>query len=464
MNHSDSERIAAFLEARNFEPASEIAKADLAIFNTCGVRQSAEDRVYGQIRNLATRNLKHETKKIIVLTGCLANRKDTQKRLKNKVDLFCEIKDFPKKIEKLLVTSYRLWVTPRKNSLNNYLSIMPKFSTKYSAFIPIMTGCNNFCSYCVVPCARGREISRPAEDILKEARLLIKKGYKEIILLGQNVNSYKSVIGNLKSVIGRKNPNCLPTGQAGLPRRQADKLPITNYKNINFSDLLKMINNIPGNFWISFISNHPKDMNDELIETIAKLKKVCECVHLPIQSGDDEILKKMNRKYTVKQYLKLVGKIRKAFAKHKPNVPCAITTDIIVGFPGETRKQFLGSAEIMKKVKYDMAYTAQYSPRPETAAWKIKDNVSRKEKGKREKILTEILKKTALENNKKYAGKVFEVLVEKEKNGFCFGKTRSLKNVRFQSPSPFKNLVGNFVKVKITKAAVWNLDGKINIK
>lgn len=449
MNHSDSERIAAFLEKQGFQPLSNdanlsaeaLARADLAIFNTCGVRQSAENRVYGQIHNLATRNMKRETKKTIILTGCLANRDDVQKRLKGKVDLFCEIKDFPEKIKGLLSKANCLPCNPPKN----YLSIRPNRKSDFSAFIPIMTGCNNFCAYCVVPYARGREISRPAEDILKEAKELIEKGYKEIIFLGQNVNSY----------IDTHPPRRNRRSSLTLGNRE-----LKDEGKINFSQLLKKINALPGNFWISFVSNHPKDMTDELIEIIAKLKKVRECIHLPIQAGDDETLKKMNRQYTVKQYLKLAGKIKNSFKKYKPEKPYAITTDIIVGFPGETRKHFLGSAEVMKKVKYDMAYTAQYSPRPGTAAWKMKDNVSPKEKERREKILTEILKKTALENNKEYAGKVFEVLVEKEKNGFCFGKTRSFKNVRFQSPS--KNLVGSFVKVKITKTNTWSLEGKTN--
>ncbi len=468
MNMSDSERIAAFLELHKFKPAKDINSANLIIFNTCGVRQSAEDRVYGQIHNLAkygTRNMERK----IILTGCLANRKDVQRRLREKVDLFTEIKNFPEKIKTVIPSVVEGSNSNKKvdssTSLRyaqndiGYLKIKPKYSTPFSAFIPIMTGCNNFCSYCVVPYIRGREVSRPVEEVLNEIKKLIKNGYKEIILLGQNVNSYKSEIRNSKFETNSKS------------------------KTINFSELLKMINAIPGNFWISFISNHPKDVTDEMIEIVAKCKKVCEYVHLPIQAGSDEILQKMNRKYTVKQYLALVDKIKKAYKKYKSGMPYSITSDIIVGFPGEIKKQFLDSAEVMKKTKYDMVYFGRYSPRPGTVAWNMKDNVSKAEKVRREKYLNEILKKTALKNNKKYVGKVLEVLVDKRKipkaelwnsnkssalkNFTYFGKTRTMKNVKIHltptlsSGRRGSNLVGKFVKVKIIKASIWNLEGKL---
>jgi len=461
MNHSDSERIASVLEKYGFRPlrkeggadlsAEALAKADLAVFNTCGVRQMAEDRVYGQIHNLRKSN--PDVK--IILTGCLSNRKDVQRRLKNKVDLFCEIKNFLEKINKLLVTSYELRVTSQNSGLNRYLNIKPKYNTEYSAYVPIMTGCNNFCAYCVVPHARGREISRPAGEIINEIKSLIKKGYKEIILLGQNVNSYKD-------------------------------------GNVNFPKLLKKINDLTGKFWLKFISSHPKDMSDELIKTITKSKKVCEYVHLPIQAGDDKVLKRMNRKYNAKHYLKLIKKIESAFGKYKPGIIYSLTSDIIVGFPGETNGQFLKSADIMERIPYDMVYFGQYSPRPNTIAWKMKDNVSKKEKVRREKYLNEILKKTTFANNKKYVGKVFEVLVDKKLSPFgkwrggerfekpvktrdskiplnppfpkgetiYFGKTRTMKNVKFTATET--DLIGKFVKVKIIKANIWSLMGVIS--
>lgn len=419
MNHSDSERMAAVLEKHNFKPTPSIGEADLVVFNTCGVRQMAEDRVYGQIHNVKRKAQSKKRKIKIIVTGCLANRKDVQRRLRDKVDLFCETKDFHKKFRNMQRAA-RPKITNTPNENIAYLSIRPKHANKHSAYVPIMTGCNNFCAYCVVPYARGREVSRPASEILLEVRSLVKKGCREITLLGQNVNSYN------------------------------------DGKN-NFPQLLKKIDSIPGKFWIRFISNHPKDVTEEMIETAAKCEKVCECFHLPIQSGNDEIIKKMNRKYTAKQYLKLVKKIKAAYKKYKPTAPYAITSDIIIGFPGETKRQFMDSAEIMKKVEYDMAFFGQYSPRPGTAAWKMKNNVSKTEKARREKYLNEILKKTSLENNKKYVGKFQEILVEKKKDGFYFGKTRTTKNVKVISKK--KNIVGKFKKVKIIHANAWNLEG-----
>lgn len=426
MNVSDSERIAGFLESQKLKPAKDIKSADLVIFNTCGVRQMAEDRVYGQVHNLKTCNSKSVT---VVLTGCLSHRKDVQKRLKDKVDLFFSINNF-KNFENWISENYlkiincKLKIPAQKNIPNKetiaYLSTIPKYENKHRAFVPIMTGCNNFCSYCVVPYARGKEVSRPEEEIIKEIKNLVKKDCKEIILLGQNVNSYQGAKGN------------------------------------NFSQLLKKINTIPGNFWISFVSNHPKDFSNELIENATKLKKVCEYIHLPLQAGNDKTLEKMNRKYTKKHYLKLAEKIKKSFGKYKPGKLYSITSDIIVGFPGETKKQFLESAEVMEKIKYDMVYFGQFSPRPQTAAWKMRNNISKAEKSRREKYLNEILKKTSFENNKKYVGKIIEVLVDQEKNEFYFGRTRTMKNVKIVSTK--KNLVGKIIKTRITKASTWNLE------
>ncbi len=454
MNHSDSERIAGFLELHKFRPAKNINEAELIIFNTCGVRQSAEDRVYGQIHNLKSKNKNLKLK--IILTGCLANRKDVQKRLRDKIDLFFPISDF-KKFENWIIKNYleiknlKLKIasqkrkTLRKTDID-YLSINSRRNNAYRALVPIMTGCDNFCSYCVVPSARGRETSRPAKEIIAKVKNLTKKGVKEIILLGQNVNSYHFWISNSKSRISGED---------------------SKRKFYNFSKLLKEINKIPGNFRIHFVSNHPKDVTDELIETAAKLSKVCECFHLPLQAGNNDVLRRMNRKYSRKQYFLLIQKIKVAYKKHKADKLFSITSDIIVGFPGETRRQFMDSAEVMKKAKYDMVYFGQFSPRPGTAAWQMKDDVSKSEKAWREKYLNEILKKTASKNNRKYVGRIEDVLVEKQKNSLArlakneyFGKTRTMKNVKFASDK--KKLIGKIVRVKIIKAGAWNLEGAIS--
>ncbi len=425
MNINDSERIRAFLEKYQGTFTNNLVEADLIIFNTCGVRQSAEDRVYGQVFNLRRQNLSA----LIVITGCVAHRTDVQKRLKNKIDLAVNIRDFFKEILPLLQKfNPSIPLEIESNSTQDYLKIIPRYSNSFSAYIPIMTGCNNFCSYCVVPYARGREYSRPTPEILEEIRNLISKGYKEIFLLGQNVNSYYD---------------------------QENK--------IDFAQLLEKINNLAGNFWIRFLSSHPKDMNDKLIEAIARLEKVCEYVHLPIQAGDDQVLKKMNRRYTRQDYLRLIEKIKKAFQKYKPHQFYALTTDIIVGFPGESEEQFQKSLEVMQKVKYDMAYTARFSPRPETIAWNFTDNVSPQEKREREKRLVEALKKTALEKNQQYINQTLTILVDKIDNGFIYGKTRTLKNVRVPLPPQQTIQEGDFLKVKIIRAKTWSLEGEIKI-
>jgi len=334
--------MATQLEKQGYQPAQNLEMADLVILNVCSVRQSAMDRVYAKITQIRKRKRspdesqdKNKTKiptvvgtPKIVLTGCLLE-KDKQK-LKDQVDEIWDIADFSHK---------------------------PKYQSKCLAYVPIMTGCNNFCSFCVVPYTRGREKSRPAQEIIKEVKNLVKRGYKEIILLGQNVNSYQG--------LSLETP---PRTVLGFPK------------------LLKILNNIPGHFQIHFLTNHPKDISDELIETVAQSEKVVKEIHLPVQSGDDEILKKMNRGYTAKDYKNLVKKIRQKI----PGVK--ISTDVIVGFPGETEKQFQKTVKLFQEIKFDQAYIARYSPRLGTVAAKLKDDVSSQEKKKREKILEGFLK------------------------------------------------------------------------
>lgn len=416
MNVSDSERIASFLEARKYQKALKMESADIVIFNTCGIRQVAENRAYSTIHVLR----KKQAQVKIVLTGCLANRKDVQKRLKDKVDLFCEIKDFPSQIPKVLDAKHRLSDISCGDS--TYLNIKPKSESKNTALIPIMTGCNNFCSYCVVPYARGREWSRPDTEILDEIKNVLKNGAKEIILLGQNVNSYNS-------------------------------------HGVNFPTLLQKIEKIPDYFWLRFLSSHPKDFSDELIETITKSEKICEHIHLPLQAGSNKILDKMNRNYTISYYLDLIEKIHTSFKSHKPNTFHSLSSDIIVGFPGETKNQFMESAHILEKVAYDMVYFGQFSPRPGTVAWEMKDNVTQAEKIRREKVLNEILAKTVFANNQKYLHKNLEVLITEEKNGSYFGRTRTMKNVKISTDE--ENLIGKFVNVKITKTNIWNLEATL---
>ncbi len=314
MNKSDSQRIAAQLEKKGYQSAKEIKEADLIVLNVCSIRQSAINRVYSKLKQI--RSQKQKAK--IILTGCLLEK--DKRQLFNRVD--------------------EIW--PIIN-----LEAKPKYQFRCQALVPIMTGCNNFCSYCVVPYTRGREYSRPAGKIIKEVKDLIKKGHKEITLLGQNVNSYKS-------------------------------------KQTNFPQLLNLIDKIPGSFKIKFLTSHPKDMSDELIQVIGQSKKISKEIHLPVQSGDDQILKKMNRGYTIKKYKTLIKKIRQKIPQAK------ISTDIIVGFPGETKKQFQNTAKLIKEIKFSQAYLSAYSSRPGTAAAKLKDDIPSGEKKKRKRILLDI--------------------------------------------------------------------------
>jgi tRNA-2-methylthio-N6-dimethylallyladenosine synthase len=436
MNKSDSERMASLLEQQGYKKTDKKYQSDLVVVNTCGIRQMAEDRIYGLIPAIKKANKKAK----IILTGCLVNRKDVKNRLKKYVDVWKPINE----ITKIPLAPF----IKGGKCPNDYLKIEPKYESKFSAYVPIGNGCNNFCSYCVVPYARGREVCRPAKEILAEVKKLVKNDYKEIVLIAQNVNSYKSQIP----------PN-----------------PPLSRGDIDFADLLKMVDEIKGDFWIRFITSHPKDMSDKLIKVIAGSKKICHHIHLPIQAGDDKILALMNRKYTVAHYKSLIKKIRKAIPD------ASITTDIIVGFPSETKKQSNNTAKLMKETKFDLAYVVRYSPRPGTASFKLIDNVSLSEKKVRENKLTKILSSTALANNKKYLGKIVKVLVEGEnKRDELFGSTETAKIVKIstgdfnqrlpRSPGSSPglkalprndSLVGRFVDVKIIKAKDFGLEGKL---
>ena len=411
MNKSDSERIIYYLDNLGYKLLDNKYQADFIFLNTCGIRQSAENKIYSIVNNIKIKNPNAK----IILTGCLVNRIDVRKRLKDEIDIWLPISNILD-IKNLILEKNKKIV---KADNCSYLKLKPKHSFKFSAFVPIGNGCNNFCSYCVVPYARGREKYRSIDEIIKEVKSLVKNGYKEIILIAQNVNSYQ-------------------------------------FKNKNFVDLLKMVSSISGNFWIRFFTSHPKDMSDELIKTIYKSKKICNHIHLPAQAGDDDILKAMNRKYSIKHYKTLIKKIK----KYMPNA--SITTDIIVGFPGETKKQFNNTVKLFKEIKFDMAYISKYSSRPGTVAEKLKDNVSQEEKKIREKKLINILNKTAFENNKKYLNKTVQILIKgKNKKGELYGKTRTNKNVKIKNNGlKLEDLIGKFVKVKIISTREFILIAK----
>ncbi len=404
MNISDSEKIAYALEQKEYQRVYDLEKADLVVVNMCSVRRSAADRINGLIAKIGKVREKNPRLKSI-LTGCFLKHPEQRK--------FFEFFDQVCSREKILG--------------RHYLFHPAKCGSSYRAFVPIMTGCNNFCSYCVVPYTRGREHSQSAKEIIKKIKSLVEKGYKEIWLLGQNVNSYRDQISD-----------------------------------IGFADLLTKINELKGDFWIYFTSSHPKDLDDQLIETMARSFKLAPYLNLPVQSGDNTILKKMNRPYNVSLYQSKIKKLRQAFNKYRLNEEkrIALSTDLIVGFPGETKSRFQRTVQLMEIIEFDMAYISRYSPRPLTRAWAMPETVDSKEKKEREIVLNEVLKKTAKKANDFYLGLTLPVLIEKtdSKKGWLLGKTRSYKTIKVKGK---KSFIGQIVWVEVEKALSWGLGGKI---
>ncbi len=336
MNKAESERLASCLDELGYEATEDAAEADLIVLNSCVVRQSAENRVINKLHYLKSWK-KVKPDKTLAVTGCLVDSQiDQLKRSFPHVDYFFKPGDYPPWLE-----------NPGQVQA---LSLHPPVSV----YVPIMQGCNNFCSYCIVPYRRGRERSRPMPEITCEVEELVRREAREVTLLGQNVDSYGH----------------------DLPDRP------------ELADLLNELNAIDGLWRIRFLTNHPKDMSRRLMETIASLDKVCEQISLPVQSGSNELLRAMGRGYTLEQYRQLIGEIRSRI----PGV--ALSTDVIVGFPGETKKQFQNTVKLFKEIKFDNAYISKYSPRPGTAAFNLmKNNIPLAEKKRREKILREIIEK-----------------------------------------------------------------------
>lgn len=417
MNKLDAEKMDALLQQMDFMPTSSEKEADLICVLACSVRQSAIDRIHGRIKRWD--QLKKQKPLITLLTGCVlpSDRKKLGKQFDILLDMQ-KLRILPEKLKQKIKDIENIFPE------SNYFELPTKHQSSFQAYIAIMEGCNKFCTYCAVPYTRGREISRPASQIIKEVEKLIKKGYKEITLLGQTVNSYK-------------NP-------------EKDEI-------VTFADLVKRLTKIKGDFWIRFISPHPLDFSDELIDLIAKESKICKHLHLPVQAGSNAMLKRMLRKYTREEYLDLVERI-------KAKIPeAAITTDIIVGFCGETEADFKQSLDLYQQVEFDMAYLAQYSVRIGTqAAKRFKDDVPKQEKKKREKILNDLVTKIALKKNKALVRKNVPVLVENIQKGVLIGKTDTYKNIHVIGGS--KELIGKFINPKVTKALAWGLEGKLEQK
>lgn len=419
MNKNDSERIAGLLNLLGMTAVERPEEADLLLINTCSVRQSAEDRVFGFVHNWQELR-KNKPNLVIAVTGCMAGRdKDgkIRKRLAG-VDLFFGIDELPmlpKWLGELGVTEVK-----------DYLDIAPVRRNNWQAFVTIQTGCDNFCTYCVVPQARGRERNRKVKDILSEMKEAVKSGCKEVILLGQVVNHYQT-------------PDPESFSEDNI------------FKNKdNFVALLWEINQIAGDFRIHWTAADPQYFNDYQIEAL-KLPKQVNYLHLPVQSGDNEILKKMNRHYTREKYIDLIKKIRLA----RPEM--AIGTDLVLGFCGETEEQFENTVDLYQKCDFDIAYQSMYSERSGTAAAKaFKDDVSKVDKKRRWQVIQNLMEATTYRKNQKYLNQTVEVLVNKCEHGVCSGNSSEMKLAQFAGAS---DLVGKLVKIKITQAETWVLRG-----
>ena len=424
MNEHDSENIKAILESMSFTEIEDYEKADLVILNTCAIRENAHNKVFGLLGRL--KHLKEERPSLMVgFCGCMAQEESVSKELKDKykwVDIIFgthNIHELPKVLAKSI--SEKTQDIEVYSIEGNVIEQMPvKRASKYKAWVNIMYGCDKFCTYCIVPYTRGKQRSRRKEDILSEVNELIKNGYKEVTLLGQNVNAYGKDLD-------------------------------TNY------DMASLLEDVAktGIERIRFVTSHPWDFNDNMIDVIAKYDNIMPYIHLPLQSGSNRILKLMGRRYTKESYLKLFDALKAKI----PNV--SITTDIIVGFPNETEEDFKETLDVVNHCKYDLAYTFIFSPRVGTPAAKMEDNVSLEEKERRLQELNALINDYSKENNLKYVDRVVPVLLEEvsEKDDTMLsGYTDTMKLVNVKAP---KEYLGKIVNVKITDAKTWSLNGKI---
>lgn len=422
LNENDSEKIAGITEKAGFEETNNPADADLVIFNTCCVRENAEERLFGKLGEL--KKQREEKGTIIAIGGCMMQEPHILDKIKqsyNYTDIVFgthTLHKFEEDLKKAIEERKKIRdVIDIDGEVIEGLPI--KRNDKYRASVTIMYGCNNFCSYCIVPYVRGRERSREPKKILEEVSILAKEGYKEITLLGQNVNSYNG-------------------GE--------------NYK---FANLLNDVCKIEGIERIRFVSPHPKDFTDDVIEAIANNEKVARVIHLPLQSGSSNILKVMNRKYTKEQYLELVEKMRKRI----PNV--VFSTDIIVGFPGETEEDFEDTLDVVRKVNFEQVYMFIYSRRVGTVADRMENQIPEEIKHQRFDKLKELYDSRVSENNEKYVGTTQKLLVEgfsKNDKNVLTGRTDTNKVVNFEGTT---DLIGKIINIKITEEHKWYLTGKI---
>ncbi len=430
MNLSDSERVISVLDEAGYTYTDNEDEAGLIGIIACSVRQKAIDKVYSRIHKW--NKWKNNKNLITFISGCILPS-DHEKFLKL-FDITFQMKDLPelpKTISQYGVTTpthLKVGIDPHNENIEQFWDVKPAYKSEFEAFIPIQNGCDKFCTFCAVPYTRGREVSRPSKDIITELALLVAQGYKTITLLGQNVNSY------------------------GLDKTGEE---------ISFSQLLREIgeygNQVKNDFWVYFTSPHPRDMSDDVIEVIAEYPVLGKQIHIPMQSGDDEVLHRMNRKHNLETYRKIIHSIRRLIPQ------ATIFTDIIVGFTGETQEQFENSRLAMEEFKFNMSYTAIYSPRPGATSHRWIDDIPQDEKKRRLHALTDELRKHSLPYNNKMIGNTVRVLVRNtdRKDGYLTSHTEGKLIIRFASEDT--NLIGQFANVKITSATDFSMEGELVI-
>lgn len=425
MNEEDSEKLSGMLKSIGYTRTENKEEASIILFNTCCVRENAENKVYGNLGNL--KKLKKKNPNLVIgICGCMMQQKGMADKILKEfpyVDIIFGTHNaykFPEYLHRVQTDHVQVKeIFDKETEIVEGIPVDRESDVK--GFVTIMYGCNNFCTYCIVPYVRGRERSRKPEEIIKEIEDLVDRGYKEVTLLGQNVNSYGK----------------------GLE------------EEMNFAGLLRRVNEIEGLERVRFMSSHPKDLTDDVILAIKECDKLCEQVHLPVQSGSDRILKKMNRHYDREKYMELIKKI-------KTEIPgCSITTDIIVGFPGETDEDFEDTLNLVKEVGYDSAFTFIYSRRNHTPADAMEDQVEDSVKHERFNKLVSAVNESVIRINKEFEGKTVEVLVEgqsKNDETKFTGRTRNGHLVNFEGN---KSLIGKLVNVEITRAQPFSLIGSI---
>ena len=420
-NEADSERIRGMLVQCGYRMSDTEEGADCIVINTCAIREHAQTRVFGNVGALVHTKRRHPAQKIF-LCGCMVGQQQVVERIKKSYPYVDGVFNphhlwqFPEYLYRVLTGKKRVFAV--EDSAGNICEGLPVVrGNDLKAWVSIMYGCNNFCSYCIVPYVRGRERSRLPEDILDEVKGLIAAGYKEITLLGQNVNSYGKDLG----------------------------------LGVDFADLLAQIAELPGEFWLRFMTSYPKDASRKLFDTIAKYPKICKQFHLPFQSGNDRVLKAMNRHYDSAQYLSLVDYGRSLM----PGL--VLTSDVIVGFPGETEDEFEDTVKLIEKVRYDALFTFIFSPRVGTPAAKMDDPTPKEEKNRRFDRLCEVQNRISLEIHQSYVGKTLRVLADGRDGDRLTARTEGGRLVRFAGDD---SLIGKFLNVRITDCTTWSLVGE----